>query len=292
VELRTVAYFVAVADAGTVSAAAGAVRVAQPSLSRQLRGLEHELGVDLFERSQGRLHLSPAGRALLPYARELLARADALRTAAELQARGQLARVTIAAPTTTLTDVVSPFLVTLTADDPVPAVFVADDLSAEAALKAGADLVITAARPHPPLATLPLPPLPVWAYVPKTHPWASLGATSLSDLTGEALVVLPEGHPARQAFDAAVLGDALGQPATLEASNGTVAQALAAAGRGIAVVSDDPRFDLVPLAVLARDGEPVSVHLSCAWDARHPAASGLAALAARIERFVVRTYGS
>ncbi|SHN75354.1 LysR family transcriptional regulator [Cryptosporangium aurantiacum] len=290
-ELRTIAYFVAVADAGTVSAAADAVRVTQPALSRQLRGLERELGVDLFERAQGRLRLSPAGRALLPHARDLLERADALRVAADLQARGRLARVTIAAPTTTLTDVVSPFLVTLAPNDPVPAVFASDGLTPDDARRRGADLVLTAGRPHPPFASRPLPPLPVWAYVPPGHRWAAERSVTLGALADEDLVVLPPGHPARQAFDAAVLAAGVALPAAVEASNGTVAQALAAAGRGIAVVSDDPRFDLIPLAVVSSGAAPVSVHLSCAWDARHPAAAVLADLAARIERYVVARYG-
>ncbi|WP_211247544.1 LysR family transcriptional regulator [Cryptosporangium arvum] len=301
-ELRWVAYFVAVAEAGTVSAAADAVRVAQPSLSRQLRALEQDLDVDLFDRAHGRLRLSPAGRALLPYARELLARADALRAAAELQVRGRLTHVTIAAPTTTLTDVVSPFLVTLTPDDPVPAVFVSDGNTVDDALRRGADLVITAEPPDRRRSFHPLPPLPVWAYVPPGHalaPPGPLGAAAATGpggpggsldaaaLVGEALILLPAGHPARDAFDRAI-----GVPATIEASNGTVAQALAAAGRGVAVVSDDPRYDLVPLAVVATDGTPVSVRLACAWDPGHPAAPALAGLAARIERYVVRHYAT
>ncbi|GAA3396976.1 LysR family transcriptional regulator [Cryptosporangium minutisporangium] len=290
-ELRTVGYFVAVADAGTVSAAAEAVRVTQPALSRQLRGLERDLGVDLFERVQGRLRLSPAGRALLPHARDLLERAEALRAAADLHARGRLTHVTIAAPTTTLTDVVSPFLATLAPDDPVPAVFASDGLSADEARRRGADLVFTAGRTQPPLISRALPPLSVWAYVPRGHRWATASSVTLADLADAELVVLPAGHPARLAFDAAAVTAGVALPVAVEASNGTVAQALAAAGRGVAVVSDDPRFDLVGLAVLAGGGEPVSVRLSCAWDARHPAAALLADLAARIERYVVATYG-
>ena len=59
-ELRTIGYFVAVADAGSVSAATRLTHITQPSLSRQLRQLEKELGLELFTRQDGRLTLTPA----------------------------------------------------------------------------------------------------------------------------------------------------------------------------------------------------------------------------------------
>ena len=51
-ELRHLRYFVATVEAGTVSAAAGRLHLTQPGLSRQLRQLELDLGVELFERSR------------------------------------------------------------------------------------------------------------------------------------------------------------------------------------------------------------------------------------------------
>ena len=75
-------YFVAVADAGSVSAAARVTHITQPSLSRQLRQLEKELGLELFTRQDGPLTLTPAGRQFLPAARDLLGRAEATRAAA------------------------------------------------------------------------------------------------------------------------------------------------------------------------------------------------------------------
>ena len=294
VELRTLGYFVATADAGTVSAAAERVHVTQPSLSRQLRALERDLGVDLFERGARRMELSPAGRALLPRARALLDDADALRRAARVHARGALERVTVAAPATTLTDVVSPFLTTLAPDDPVPSVLETDGASAQEALRAGADLVIVAGRPPRPLASRALPPLPVWAYLTADHPWAGQQRVGLVALAEQALVVLPVTHPARRVLDAALVTAGLDAPHLLEVGSGTVAQALSAAGRGIAVVSDDPRFDLARAAVgTDADGDDeLRVRLHCAWDPRHPAADVLAALAARISDFVLARYPS
>jgi len=71
-ELRHLRYFVAVAEEGTFARAAARLRAAQPALSRQIRDLERELDVSLFEDGGRAAHLSPAGEALLREARSIL----------------------------------------------------------------------------------------------------------------------------------------------------------------------------------------------------------------------------
>ena len=70
-ELRVLRYFVAVADAGSVTAGSAASHVSQPAVSRQLRALERELGVELLVRSEGGVRLTAAGAELLVLARGL-----------------------------------------------------------------------------------------------------------------------------------------------------------------------------------------------------------------------------
>jgi DNA-binding transcriptional LysR family regulator len=86
VTLQQLAYFLAVADVGSFTRAAEAIGVAQPTLSRQLRALEDELGAPLVDRG-GRdgPALTAAGEAVLPLARRMLAdAAGARRTVAEI----------------------------------------------------------------------------------------------------------------------------------------------------------------------------------------------------------------
>src|SRR4051794_15716050 len=80
VTLQQLAYFVAVADVRSFTRAAELVGVAQPTLSRQLRALEDELGAALVDRGgrDGPV-LTPAGEAVLPLARRMLADADSAR---------------------------------------------------------------------------------------------------------------------------------------------------------------------------------------------------------------------
>jgi DNA-binding transcriptional LysR family regulator len=72
VHVRDLRYFVAVADELHFTRAAESLRISQPSLSRQIRVLERDLGFPLFQRDRRAVTLTDAGEALLPRARELL----------------------------------------------------------------------------------------------------------------------------------------------------------------------------------------------------------------------------
>lgn len=94
-ELRHLRYFVAVADHGGISHAAERLRIAQPAVSRQIRDLEAELGVDLLSREGRRVVLTDAGRAFADRARAVLAASnDAVEEARRID-KGEAGRLRI-----------------------------------------------------------------------------------------------------------------------------------------------------------------------------------------------------
>jgi LysR family hca operon transcriptional activator len=100
-ELRHLRYFIAVAEHLNFSRAAEELRTAQPSLSQQIRSLEDELKMKLFERTHRYVALTVEGALLLPEARDIVQRVDGLSTLREIstEPRGPLRIASITAAT-------------------------------------------------------------------------------------------------------------------------------------------------------------------------------------------------
>jgi DNA-binding transcriptional LysR family regulator len=94
-ELRHLRYFVAVAEELHFGRAAARVQIAQPPLSQQIRQLEQELGVALFNRTKRRVELAPAGRAFLEHARQILAETERAKRIARRAGHGEIGRLAI-----------------------------------------------------------------------------------------------------------------------------------------------------------------------------------------------------
>jgi DNA-binding transcriptional LysR family regulator len=78
-QLQQLVYFLAVARTRHFTRAAELTHVAQPSLSKQIHGLERELGSELFHRARGNVTLTPAGEVLVPFAKRILADVETAR---------------------------------------------------------------------------------------------------------------------------------------------------------------------------------------------------------------------
>lgn len=95
IELRLLRYVAAIAEAGTITAAAERLGLAQPPLTRQIRDLEGRLGVTLFERHPRGVTLTEAGEVFVAEARAVLERAEGIAGAAQRAARGEAGRLAV-----------------------------------------------------------------------------------------------------------------------------------------------------------------------------------------------------
>jgi DNA-binding transcriptional LysR family regulator len=291
-ELRHLRYFVAVAEAGSITGAATVVRVAQPSLSRQLRQLEGEIGEPLFDRSGRRARLTAAGEAFLPLAHDLVRRAD--RAAALMRGLAAPDQITLrmVAPETTVADVIAPFLAHLPSDAPM--IDVREAVPArvhEEVLSGAADLGITSVPPPRSVTSRLLVHFPVWAYVPPQHRWAQRHTITIRELATERLLVLGSGHGTRRQLDAAMSDAGLSYGVAAETNVPQVAQALAAAGRGVAVVSDDARYGLQGVRIRPDGGSlELRVPLFAAWDGSHYAEPVIGGVVRSLARYAQERY--
>src|SRR5262245_231930 len=109
-DLKRLRTFVTVAERGTVTGAAVALRITQPALSRQLQDLQSEFGVSLFEQVGRRLQLTAEGSELLQTSRTLLGQADTLLEHARSLAEGDIGELRIGATSHMIGNVFPTFL--------------------------------------------------------------------------------------------------------------------------------------------------------------------------------------
>jgi len=242
-ELRQLAYFVAVAEEGNFTRAAATVHVAQPGVSAQIRHLERELGQDLLDRTGRNVSVTAAGAAVLPYARAALAAVAGARQAVEELTGLLRGHVTIGTLTSISSDQVDlPGLlagfhhehpgvdVTLT---------VANSEELVDALRAGRlDLALIGLGATTParIDTHILTSEPLVAVVSLRDPLAASTTITLHALAERTLISLPRGTGLRSALEQACAAAGFAPHVTFEAGDPRVLAELAARGLGVAVV--------------------------------------------------------
>jgi DNA-binding transcriptional LysR family regulator len=200
-----------------------------------------------------------------------------------------LDRLLVAAPTATITELLAPFLGTLGREEPLVLVREVSTTRAYAALETGADLAISPAPVTGSLAHLHMGAVLLRAHVAPDHPWAQRsGTVELAELVEERLFLLPQDNVSRIELDLAVARAGLAYGEVTECAVGRVIQAYAAAGRGVGVVTDLPRFGARSLRIAppGASGEPLQIVLHAAWDPTHFAADVIESMARRIGFFL------
>lgn len=276
-ELRVLRYFLSVAETESVTAAARQVHVAQPSISRQLRALEKDLGVALFTRRAGSLTLNAAGRRFRPIAQDLVRRAEQAAETIAAVGRGEEAALTAVAAPSTVAYLLAPLMAGGGAVALRDAIQEEPSKVFDTLLLSDADIGISTNPAPAPLESAFLGRTPVIAQVPADHRWGGRRTIGLAELVTEPLILMTRANAARLVVDDAVSRAGLTPAGVAETGSSAFAQALAAAGRGVCLVTDNARFGLHELIVRTPDG-PLTVPLYAGWDATHYARSAIHAL--------------
>jgi DNA-binding transcriptional LysR family regulator len=291
--LRRLEYFLAVVDAGTVTAAAQRLRIAQPALSRQLRTLEREVLMPLFAPSGNRLVLTPTGREFVPLARRLLREAGAVEDASAALRTGRVPRLRVASTTASIRSFLAPFVATTTPDDPRIVLQESSHFRMYERLEEGVDFVVSPAERHPGLRVLELGSVELRAYVHPAHPWAveRRERLVLADLAEERLVVPSHSSVSRFVLDNALSSDGVQLQSIDECDDGLAILAMAASGHAIGVTTEESAFGVHGLVLRRRKGKggfgpSLRLPLHVAWIPTHYASAVIEDLAVRIRDFL------
>jgi LysR family hca operon transcriptional activator len=204
-ELRHLRYFIAVAEEGSLTVAAEKrLHTAQPSLSRQMRDLEYEVGVPLMNRSARGVELTAAGRAFLDHARLALTQAEAAVEAARRAAEPLKPAFALGFLTGTEIDWLPKAMRILHDQLPNMKLTIASQYSPDLAAELMRGRLDAAfMRPEPRaegLAYRHVLAEPLFMMFPTDHRLAAQEAVDLPDIVGETLIIASSTAPVLRAL--------------------------------------------------------------------------------------------
>jgi LysR family hca operon transcriptional activator len=268
VELRHLRYFVAVAEEGSLTVAAERrLHTSQPSLSRQMRDLEYEVGAQLMVRSVRGIELTAAGKVFLDHARLALAQVEAARGAARRAAEPAKRSFALGFLTGQEMDWLPEAMRILRDELPNMEITVSSQYSpqlADALTRGKIDVAFM--RPEaqtPDLAYRLVTKEPLVAFLPSDHRLAARDAIDPQDIVGETFIGVSNTAPTLRV----VIGDYLERSNLSirpdhEVDNLAMAMSLIASTRGVALL---PAYaqNFLPLSVISRPlkGEAPTIDL-------------------------------
>jgi len=241
--LRDLKYIIAVAETHHFGKAAERCFVSQPTLSGQIKKLEEELGVAIFERTNRSVEITPVGEAIVEHARRMMEQANAIEQLAQAHQDPLAGPMRVGAIPTLSPYLMPLILLPLKKQHPQMKLVLSEELT-DTLLERLHNHEIDAALLATPveeqdLESLPLFDEPFWIAYPREHPFYAKEKITRRDLDNENLLLLAEGHClAQQAMDVCHLKERSeqGEMADLRAASLETLIQLVAAGFGTTLV--------------------------------------------------------
>jgi DNA-binding transcriptional LysR family regulator len=242
VELRHLEYFVAVAEELNFTRAAERMAIAQSPMSQQIRKLEKELGVELFERTTRSVALTPAGRLFYEEASALLASARRAADNVRLAGQGQLGRLALGFTGSAAYDLMPQLISAYTQRYPKVLLDVRSEMFTPPQVRALLEGSLSVGLLRPPvnaegLVVETLREEPLIVLLPVNHPLATRVSVNLAELADEVFISYPR-SPASSVFqslEAACRQAGFTPLIRQEVAETSSLVALVAAGLGIAL---------------------------------------------------------
>lgn len=241
--LRDLQYIIAVAESRHFGKAAERCFISQPTLSGQIKKLEDELGVTIFERTNRSVKVTPVGKEIMNYAREILDCAQDIENLAQAH-RDPLAGPLRIGAIPTLSPYLMPLILAPLKKKHAKLHLILSEELTGTLLKRlhnheiDAALLATPVKEYE-LDSQPLFDEPFWVAYPRKHPFYTQPKITLRDLNKENLLLLAEGHClATQAMDVIHMDkrNSQGEMADLRAASLETLIQLVGAGFGITLV--------------------------------------------------------
>jgi LysR family hca operon transcriptional activator len=255
-ELRHLRYFLAVAETGSLTLAAEQrLHTSQPSLSRQIRDLEHQVGCELFSRGARGVELTVAGRAFLDHARLALIQVDSAVEAARRAAKPIKKRFALGFLTGLEITWLAAAMQVLREELPSVDVTVSSDYSpdlAEGLERGRLDLAFMRAEPKFDLAYTLVGREPLVVLMSSDHPLTSHDVIHPQQLVGEPFIGMAnKAQFARTVIDAYLERSGVQITPTQGADNPAMVMSLVASLRGVSLIPAYAQA-LMPWSVVSR----------------------------------------
>jgi DNA-binding transcriptional LysR family regulator len=277
--LRQLKFFVTVADGLNVSRAAEVLNISQSALSRQIQGLELDLGFRLFDRVGKRLVLTGEGERLLPRAAKLLEDAQAFSLLGQSLAGGEIGFLRIGATPQTIASLVSRALVRFRRIYPgieITLIEGTNETLLDSIEKGTVHLVIAALPAKHDLAGRELFYSHLLALLPAGDPRSARRVLPVEALADSPILTLSRGFMTRQIFDEACAAAGVRPRFFLESASPHTLVALAQKGHGVAVLSSSasvrPQMDRAVRLVL--NDRPIGRMVSAIWNPKRHQPAG------------------